>query len=68
MRLCRNLLFGAEMSDGVLESTNQDKIFAQYQQRAQNNNALESLRTGQTPMAPQKFLIDAYQRHQRIAQ
>ena len=66
MRLCRNLLFGADMSNGVLEPTNQDKIFAQYQHRAQKNNSLESLRVGHTPLHPQKFLIDAYQRHQRI--
>ena len=68
MRLCRNLLFGADMSNGVLEPTNQDKIFAQYKQRAQNNNSLESLRVGHATVPPQKFLIDAYQRHQRITQ
>ena len=66
MRLWGNLLFGADMSNGVLEPTNQDKIFAEYKQRAQNNNSLESLRVGHTAIAPQKFLIDAYQRHQRI--
>jgi len=66
LSMYRNLSYGADMKVGHLEPTNQNKIFEQYKNRANNNNLLEAMRTGHHPTQPQQFLIDAHQRQQRV--
>jgi len=66
MSICRDLLYGARISQGHLEPTNPNIIFEQFKSRAQNHNSIEILRTGMQELQPQQFLIDSYQRHQKV--
>ena len=66
-QLHRTLTLGAEIGHGILNPMDREKVFAGYKQVAHNNNSLESLRTGHSSQSLPKFLIDAYQRYQRVS-
>ncbi|MAF24291.1 hypothetical protein CL634_01705 [bacterium] len=59
VKLYRDLTFGAEMGQGVLEPLSREKIFDAYRARANNRNQAEQLRAGNIQVHPEKFIIEA---------
>mgnify|MGYP006405845533 FL=1 len=59
VKLYRDLTFGAEMGQGVLEPLSREKIFDAYRARANNRNQAEQLRAGNIQVHPEKFVIEA---------
>tara|TARA_R110000824_G_scaffold282601_8_gene470884 strand:- start:52 stop:1704 length:1653 start_codon:yes stop_codon:yes gene_type:complete len=59
VKLYRDLSFGAEMGQGVLEPLSRERIFDAYRGRANNKNQAEQLRAGNIQAPPEKFLIEA---------
>tara|TARA_R100000306_G_scaffold16657_1_gene20841 strand:- start:6227 stop:7873 length:1647 start_codon:yes stop_codon:yes gene_type:complete len=62
VKLYRDLNFGAEISQGVLEPINRDQIFNAYKSRSNTVNHFEQIRSGQIPTATDPFIIEAHQR------
>jgi glycosyltransferase involved in cell wall biosynthesis len=60
VKLYRDLCFGAEMGQGVLEPISREKIFDAYKGRAHNKNQAEQLRVGRVQLAPEKFILEAH--------
>ena len=59
VRLYRDLMFGAQMAQGVLEPMDKNKIFEAYKARAHNKNQAEHVRAGNAQLAPEKFIVAA---------
>ena len=66
MSLCRNLKYGATVTQGGLQPTNPTTIFEQYKNRAQQHNSIELLRGGKEKLQPQRFFMEAYQRYEKV--
>jgi len=62
IKLYRDLNFGAEISQGVLEPIDRNKIFNIYKSRSNNSNAFEQMRSNQASTAVDPFITEAHQR------
>ena len=62
IKLYRDLNFGAEISQGVLEPIDSNKIFNIYKSRSNNSNAFEQMRSNQASTAVDPFITEAHQR------
>ena len=59
--MLRNLTFGAQMGQGVLEPINSQQIFDTFKQRMTNINQTELVRSGNTTVSPDPFIVAAHQ-------
>ena len=62
VKLYRDLNFGAEISQGILEPIDRNKIFNIYKSRSNNYNAFEQMRSNQASTAVDPFITEAHQR------
>jgi len=60
-QMLRNLTFGAQMGQGVLEPINSQQIFDTFKQRMTNINQTELVRSGNTTVSPDPFIVAAHQ-------
>ena len=59
-QMIRNLTFGAQMGQGVLEPINAQQIFDISKQRMINMNQTELVRSGHTTVPPDSFITEAH--------
>jgi len=60
VKLYRDFQFGAEISQGVLEPVDRERIFKIYQQKTNNKNQIEQIRSQKIPLTD-SFLLEAHQ-------
>ena len=60
-KLYRDIVFGADMSQGALNPINKQQIFDFHKARANNNNATEKARVGMLQIAQERFIADAHE-------
>ena len=58
----RDLNFGAQISQGVLEPLDVEKVFEIYRNRAINELTAEQVRTNMAPISEAKFVEEAHKR------
>ena len=63
-KMYRDLAFGADMSQGILNPINQQQIFDFYKARTHNNNQVEQARVGILKIETDKFIVEAHQSKQ----
>ena len=60
VKLHRDFQFGAEIGQGMLEPIDREKIFKVYQQKTNNKNQIEQIRSQKIPLTD-SFLLEARQ-------
>ena len=60
VKLHRDFQFGAEIAQGVLEPVDRERIFKVYQQKTNNKNQIEQIRSQKIPLTD-SFLLEAHQ-------
>ena len=60
-KILRDLVFGAEMGQGILQPINRDQVFEGIKHRITQMNQAEMIRTGQTSIQPDPFIIEAHE-------
>ena len=66
-RAARDLFLGAEINQGVLEPMNQQKLYQQHFNRANNKNQFELMRSGKAQFTVDSFIIEARKHHGELS-
>lgn len=66
-KLCRDLAFGANISQGILEPIDRNQIFTNYQGKMNHKNSFEQLRTNRNTIVRDHFLVEANPEYEQQA-